>query len=133
MLTRRWFSGCALCAGMALIAGDTHAQAAGFRRTILNKAEFPGDRYATILVSVEVDPGALIARHTHPGVESAIIAEGGGTLGVAGQPDRILKPGDGYQIAPETPHLLRNGDKPTRISATYVVEKDKPLASPAPE
>jgi hypothetical protein len=33
----------------------------------------------------------------------------------------------------EVPHGARNGDKPTRLLVTYVVDKDKPLASPAPE
>jgi hypothetical protein len=31
------------------------------------------------------------------------------------------------------PHLLRNGPARTRVVSVYVVEKDKPLASPAPE
>jgi len=35
--------------------------------------------------------------------------------------------------APETPHSARNVDQPTRVLVTYVVDKDKPLASPAPE
>jgi quercetin dioxygenase-like cupin family protein len=43
-----------------------------------------------------------------------------------------MKPGDAFQIPPETPHA---GGKPgtarTRILITYVVQKDKPLASPA--
>ncbi len=50
-----------------------------------------------------------------------------------GQPDRVVNPGDGFQIPPETPHSLRNGPDKTRVVVTYVVEKDKPLASPAPE
>jgi quercetin dioxygenase-like cupin family protein len=45
----------------------------------------------------------------------------------------MVKAGDGFQVAPETPHGARNGDKPTKLIVTYVVEKDKPLASPAPE
>jgi hypothetical protein len=31
------------------------------------------------------------------------------------------------------PHALKNGDSVTRIASTYVVEKDKPLATPAPQ
>jgi hypothetical protein len=35
-------------------------------------------------------------------------------------------------IAPNTPHAGgKNGDKKTRIASTYIVEKGKPLASPA--
>jgi hypothetical protein len=43
-----------------------------------------------------------------------------------------LKPGDGFQVPPETPHAgTPNGDKKSKIAITYVVEKGKPLASPA--
>jgi len=43
-----------------------------------------------------------------------------------------LKPGDGFQVTAETPHAGgKNGDAKTRIASTYVVEKGKPLATPA--
>jgi len=135
MLSRRKFSACAICAITGLDASAVAAQAqgaGGLRRTILQKTEFP-DKYATVLVSVEIDAGVAVARHTHPGVESVYILEGGFELSVKGQPPRMVKAGDGFQVAPETPHSARNGDKPTKLLVTYVVEKDKPLASPAPE
>jgi quercetin dioxygenase-like cupin family protein len=81
----------------------------------------------------EVAADALVARHTHPGVESGYFVEGGGTLSVKGQPDRAVKAGEGFQVPPETPHSLKNGGQKSRLAITYVVEKDKPLASPAPE
>ena len=43
-----------------------------------------------------------------------------------------LKPGDSFQIPAGAVHSVKNGDKPSRILATFVVEKDKPLASAAP-
>ncbi len=136
MLSRRTFSACAICAvaGFAASAVGAEAQApGGFKRTILQKTEL-NDKYVTVLVSVEIDAGATIARHTHPGVESAYVLEGGEVeLFVKGQPARTLKAGDIFQIPPEVPHSARNGDKPTKLVVTYVVEKDKPLASPAPE
>ena len=43
-----------------------------------------------------------------------------------------IKKGDGFQIPPETPHAGgKPGDAKTVILITYVVEKGKPLASPA--
>jgi quercetin dioxygenase-like cupin family protein len=74
-----------------------------------------------------------IARHTHPGIESSYVLEGGFELPVQGQPTRMLKAGDGFQIPPETPHAGgKPGDKKSRLATTYVVEKGKPLASPVP-
>ena len=137
MLSRRNFSACAICAiaGFAAtgVITEAEAQAAGLKRTVLQKTELPDTKYVTVLVSVEIDPGTVVARHTHPGVESAYVLEGEAELSVQGQPARKIKAGDWFQIAPETPHSARNGDKPSRLLVTYVVDKDKPLASPAPE
>jgi quercetin dioxygenase-like cupin family protein len=136
MFNRRDFVSCAIYAtiGLASSQGDADAQSSpGLSRKILNKTEYPGDKYVCILLQVDFDPEGLAARHTHPGVESGYLVSGSSTLSVRGQPDRILKAGDGYQIPPETPHSIRNGPDKSTIIITVVVEKDKPLTSPAPE
>jgi quercetin dioxygenase-like cupin family protein len=136
MLKRRGFVSCGICTAVGLVAlgGEAKAQAQpGFTSKILQQTEFPGRRYVCVLVEVEIKPNAVIARHTHPGVESSYIASGSSTLSVQGQPDRVVKAGDGFQIPPEVPHSVRNGPEKSRVVATYIVEKDKPLASPAPE
>ena len=136
MLKRRGFLSCAICAATGLVATavDADAQApAGLSRTIIQKTEYPGDKHVSILVLAEIQPNFLVARHTHPGVESSYVVEGEGTLSVKGQPDRLVKAGDAFQVPPEVPHSLRNGGAKTRLAITYIVEKDKPLATPAPE
>lgn len=137
MLSRRKFGACAICAvaGFAATAiGEAEAQApGGLKRTILRKIEFPDDKYATVLVAVDIEPGFVVARHTHPGVESAYCLDGEFELSVKGEAPRRIKTGEGFQIPPEVPHSAKNGDKPTKLAITYVVEKDKPLVSPAPE
>ena len=137
MLERRGFVSCALCAAVGLVASSVsvgaQAQAPGFTRKILQKTEYPGDKHIALLVEVTIEPNAQVPRHTHPGVESAYLIAGGGILSVKGEADRVMKPGDGFQVPPETPHSLRNGPDTSRVVATYIVEKDKPLASPAPE
>jgi len=59
------------------------------------------------------------------------VLEGGFELPVEGQPTRMIKAGDGFQVPANTPHA---GGKPgttkSRLLITYVVEKGKPLASP---
>ena len=43
----------------------------------------------------------------------------------------MLKPGDGFQIPPETPHAGgKPGETKSRLLINYIVEKDKPLAKP---
>ena len=138
MLGRRVFTNCALCAvgaavGLVAASGEAAAQATGgVTRKMLGSTEMPGGKLVCVQVIAEIDAGALVARHTHPGVELAYILEGGGTLSVMGQPDRVVKPSENFQIPRETPHSLQAGNQKTRVMVTYTVEKDKPLASPAP-
>lgn len=101
-------------------------------RKILAQMDGPTPGYVTLLVEAEIEAGVTVARHKHPGIESGYVLEGGLDLPVEGQPIRALKPGDGFQVPAETPHAGgKNGDKKTRVLVTYVVEKGKPLASPA--
>jgi quercetin dioxygenase-like cupin family protein len=134
MLTRRGFVACALCAVSGFIATGANAQSAatgGLKRTLLKQTDGPMEGYVTINMRVEIDPGATIARHTHPGVESSYIVEGTLEFAVDGEAARTLAAGDGFQVSPGVPHGGKNGDRKTVIAATYVVEKGKPLASPA--
>jgi quercetin dioxygenase-like cupin family protein len=89
------------------------------------------DGYETVNARVNLEPGALVARHTHPGIESSYIVDGTLELNVDGQGSRTFKAGDGFQVPPRVPHSGRSGDTSTTIAVTYVVEKGKPLASPA--
>lgn len=134
MLSRRRFAACALCAAGGWLASEVgvRAQAPGFTRTILNRTEFPGDRMVTLQVLVEIEPNVLVARHTHPGLEDGYLIEGGGVFGMAGTADRPISPGDAFSVPMEVPHFLQNGPKKSRVLSIYVVDKDKPLATPAP-
>jgi quercetin dioxygenase-like cupin family protein len=118
---------------VGLGAGAVWAQDDAIKRTILQKTEVPGTPYVTVLGTAEIKAGATVGRHSHPGTESGYVIEGGGVLLVQGQPPRQLQPGDSFLNPTGTPHSFRSGDKPTKIVSSFVVEKDKPLASPAPE
>ena len=140
MLTRRGFAGvasCALCSITGFMATDASAQTPpavtpGVSRKILSRSDGPSAGYETLLVAIEIEPGVTIGRHTHPGIESAYILEGGFELPIEGLPTKMYKPGDGFVAPPSTPHAgNKNGDVKTKILSTYIVEKGKPLASPA--
>jgi quercetin dioxygenase-like cupin family protein len=136
MLQRRLFVGCALCSIGGLAATAIAAQAPapappGLRRRILQQTDGPMPGYVTVVVEVEIDAGATVARHTHPGIESSYVTEGSGELLIDGQPGRRVQAGEGFQMPVAVPHSYRNDDKPARLAATFIVEKGKPLASPA--
>src|SRR3954466_5899380 len=141
MLTRRDFAGfasCAICAVTGFVATEASAQGApaattgGVTRKLLSKTDGPAAGYETLLVEAEIEAGVAVGRHTHPGVESAYVLEGGFELPIQGHETRMLKPGDAVQIPPNTPHAGgKAGTAKSRLLITYVVEKGKPLASPA--
>jgi len=130
--------GLAAVVGIALI-GTGHAQQqaspvqpAPIKRIPLQKFDVPGSTYETIIGIAEIAPNVNIGRHTHPGPESGYMLEGDMILLVEGQPPRSLKAGDSYQIPAQSIHDARSGAQGAKVIATYVVEKGKPLASPAP-
>ncbi len=142
MLTRRGFAGfasCAICAVTGFVATDASAAEGapavtpGVTRKILSQMDGPTPGYVTLVAEVEIGPGIAAARHTHPGIETIYVLEaGGGDLPIQGQPTRTLNVGDAIQIPAETPHAGgKPGDKKTRLLISYVVEKGKPLVSPA--
>jgi quercetin dioxygenase-like cupin family protein len=113
-------------------AGVALAQQGGIKRTPLQKVEFP-DGYNTISGIAEIQPGGSAGRHTHPGIETGYLLEGEADLVVDGKPDQHLKAGDSYSIPAGVVHDAKvHGDKALKVLAIYVVDKTKPLASPAP-
>ena len=103
----------------------------GIKRTLLQKVDVPGTNYEVILGMAEVAAGKSSGRHTHPGPETGTVLEGEAVLLVDGQPETTLKPGDSYQIAPETIHDVRTGAHAAKVIAIYVVPKGQPIATPA--
>jgi quercetin dioxygenase-like cupin family protein len=141
MLSRRAFAGfasCAICGITEFVATEVFAQGAqptatgGVTRKILSQTDGPMPGYMTLLVEATIEAGVKVGRHTHPGIESSYVLEGGFELPIDGQPTRTIKAGDGFQIPAETPHAGgKPGEVKSRILITYVVEKGRPLASPA--
>src|SRR5689334_4170404 len=109
-----------------------YAQQAGFTRHMLQDQNMSvADRHAVQVVA-EFAPGVAAGKHTHPGEELGYVLEGTLQLEVAGQPPRTLKAGDAFFIPSGTVHDGKNiGSGPAKVLATYVVEKGKPVASPA--
>ena len=129
----------AAAASIAL-AGAAHAQqpqaatagASNIKRTLLQKFEIPNGSGETVVGLAEIVPNANIGRHTHFGIEAGYVVEGEVTLMVAGQPDKVMKVGDSWQIPVGAVHDAKSGANGAKVIVTYVVEKGKPLATPAP-
>ena len=70
-------------------------------------------------------------KYAHPGIDPTYFISGGGELLVDGQPPKPFKAGEAVQVPPGAIHSVKNGPAVTKGIGTYVVEKGKPLASPA--
>lgn len=114
-------------------AGVMMAQNSALTRTIVAKADVSVPNREAVIARVEVAPGGVAGWHTHPGDEISYVTEGEATLMIAGQPPRKVAAGQGFVIPAGVVHNAKN-DSATAVKlvGVYVVEKGKPLASPAP-
>ena len=113
-------------------ATATVAQAPGIKRTLLQRIDI-ANNMEVILGIAEIAPGSSTGRHTHFGVETGYALAGQSSLEVEGEAPKLLNAGDSYSIAAGKVHDAKVvGDAPAKVLAVYIVEKGKPLATPAP-
>ena len=113
-----------------LLVSTASTQQSGLKRTVIRTIEYPPG-YSTVTVVVELAPGICTGRHTHPGVDSGYVLEGDLLLKIDGKPDQSAKAGGSYEVPPAAVHDACTVAGLTVLD-TFVIEKGKPLASPAP-
>ena len=118
------------CVTVSAIVVSAIAQQPAIKRTVLRSIDYPTG-YTTVTVIVEIAPGTCAGRHTHPGIDNGYVMEGDFVLKIDGKPEQTFKAGDSYGTSPQVPHdgCSVSGNK---LVDTFVIEKGKPLASPAP-
>jgi quercetin dioxygenase-like cupin family protein len=104
------------------------------KRKIISRADLTGTNMEVIMVETELPPGVTSPRHTHPGEEAYYVVEGG-TVQFPGEEPKLREPGTGGINKREMPHAGYKvvGDKTIKIVSVYIVDKGKPLATPAPQ
>lgn len=101
---------------------------AGAKRTDLQRRDLTAPGYELIQARVDIDPGVLFARHTHPGEEIIYVLQGTLEYRLEGKPPITLKVGDVLFVPAGTIHSAKNvGSSTASELATYFVEKGKPL------
>ena len=113
-----------------IIAASAVAQQAGIKRTPIRSIDYPPG-YTTVTAIVELAPGICAGRHTHPGIDSGYVMEGDLLLKVDGKLDQTIKVSGSFETPPLTPHDACTVSGLKALD-TYVIERGKPLASPAP-
>jgi quercetin dioxygenase-like cupin family protein len=119
-------------AGFAL-TGALAAQQPAFKRTVLQQSDISVAGREVVSAVADFEPRATPGRHTHPGEEIGYVLEGTFLIEQEGKAPVTLKAGGSFLIPAGTIHNATNtGTGPGKILATYIVEKGKPLATPAP-
>lgn len=132
MKTIRLIAVAVLVVGSGLVLLAARAQAPGIKRTDLQRHDlsFPGRE--VVQVRVDIPPGIGAPRHSHPGEEVIYVIEGSLEYALDGKPPVTLKAGEVLFIPAGTIHSAKNvGSGNAAELATYIVEKGRPLSSPA--
>jgi quercetin dioxygenase-like cupin family protein len=115
-------------------AGTNGARSAppSITRKILQTIEVPGSNYEVIEAKVEIAANSHIPRHTHPGSVSGYVIEGDYSVRLEGQTVKSVAPGESFVIPGGVVHEEFAGARAVSVIAVFVVEKGKPLTTPAP-
>ena len=102
-------------------------------RKVLLQQDLTIPGYQAVLVQVTIPVGGREGRHTHPGTLLVHVLEGALTFEHEGRPARTYRSGESLTAEPGKVHEgINSGTTPVRAIATFIVEKDKPLASQVP-
>ena len=122
-----------ICGLLLAAASALFSQNPGVQRTVVQRQDVSVPGREAVIARVELAPQARAGRHTHPGEEISYVMEGEAEILIEGQPARKVKAGEGFVIPAGARHDAHNiGSTPVKLAAVYVVEKGKPLATPAP-
>jgi quercetin dioxygenase-like cupin family protein len=121
-----------LPAGLACAQTASPPAASAIKRTQVYKGPVAAADHEAVVMKVELAPSGHVGRHTHPGDEISYVVDGELELKIEGQSPVRLKAGDGFSVPAGKVHEARNlGNTPAHLLGVYVVEKGKPLATPA--
>lgn len=132
-MTRRMTIGAAIAAAFIVAGlGSLAAQAPAFKRTVLQQVTLSAPGLEAVMARAEFPAGSETGRHTHPGEEISFVEAGPFILEIEGQPAKTLQTGDVFSVPAGKVHNGHPAPGGTaKVLATYVVEKGKPVSSPA--
>jgi quercetin dioxygenase-like cupin family protein len=117
---------------LAIVLAPAAAQTQGITRQVMQTTDFPAG-YQTVTGVATIAPNACAGLHIHPGLETSYMLEGEITLKVDGKPDQKFKAGESLQVPIAAKHDACNaGNAAAKVFVVYVIERGKPVASPAP-
>jgi quercetin dioxygenase-like cupin family protein len=111
-----------------VLHSDAFAQPKGVYRTDLQRHDLSAPGWEVVQARVDIDPGVVAPRHSHPGEEIVYVLDGVLEYQLEGKASVTLKAGDVLFIPAGVVHSAKNVGKGKGSElATYTVEKGKPL------
>ena len=102
-------------------------------KTVMDDPLVGGTYEQMLMQEVSFGPGAGVPWHIHPdGHEIAYVLEGAIKLQVDGQPDRVLKPGEGLHMNANVVHRGEAEPSGAKLLIVRLKPKDKPVMTPVP-
>jgi quercetin dioxygenase-like cupin family protein len=92
-----------------------------------------GSKLHVTIAEVNYGPGESSQPHTHPCPVVGYVLEGALRTQVAGEPEAVYHPGEGFYEAPNGVHLVSanaSTASPTKFLAFFVCDNDATLSSP---
>ena len=115
----------ALWTGVAIASMSTPSD-------VLQRIDMLDTRYQMGLQKAVLAPNEVKARHMHTGPEVAYVLDGEIIITTDGQPEERIRAGESFQHEAYDPHITKAGPQGATVLATWVVEKGKSFAVPAP-
>ncbi len=120
----------ALVGALAAVSAQTPPP---INRVVLQKGDLSVAGREYVQARAEFPAMGTTGRHTHPGEEITFVLEGSIKLEVEGDAPKMLKAGEVFMIpAGKIHNATAQGAVGAKAIAVYVVEKGKPLTTPAP-
>lgn len=94
--------------------------------------DYPGKEITTIVV--DYPPGAVDPVHRHDAHAIVYVLEGTIVMGVRGQPEQTLKPGDTFYEGPDDVHTVGHNASqslPAKFLVFILKDKKNPIVMPA--
>jgi len=126
----------ALTFAAGAICEDAKAPAPEVKRNVLDRHDQSGvDGKEIVVGTAEFPKGGVIGYHTHDGDEAGYVLKGNVVWRVKGQPDKPLKAGDYFFNPRGSVHsvIAAPGTDGGMVYSTWIIDKGKPLATPAKE
>jgi quercetin dioxygenase-like cupin family protein len=111
----------------AAVAADASPHPTG--RTVLQVAT---DVQRVELAEAYLARNGAGPRHTHAGIETALVMEGEVILEIDGQPAKTLTAGQSFLVPRGVAHSARGGPDGARVIGAWVIDRAAPTSQPAP-